>query len=379
MILERLVLENFRQFKGRQELVFSDLRERNVTIVHAENGFGKTTLLKALLWALYGRDGLMGADGKEEDFEKPDRIIHEGLAHRTRDPNAIAASVQLTFKHDTDRYILTRQISLAQQNLNPKQTLLTLEVMRDGQTLRETDNPQKRIQTIIPKGISGFLFFNGERINYLAMEKNSAQVTEAIHQMLGLELLRKAIEDLRHQSVRGRLRSEQKNAASEEKQVLIDRLSALETQIKELEERRSQTQKNLSAIAAELEIVDNKLDTLDRVIGSLPEPPHKAIFYCDDGRTTDAITEDEVRQIQAVARLLGEKHGLRVRNFTYRETPQEREEILRDLGSGFLDGVVAIRCLDEGIDLPELRMYISAVGKRACSRSKHSTAIWTNS
>jgi len=63
-----------------------------------------------------------------------------------------------------------------------------------------------------------------------------------------------------------------------------------------------------------------------------------------------------VRQIQAVARLLGEKHGLRVRNFTYRETPQEREEILRDLGSGFLDGVVAIRCLDEGIDLPELRM-----------------------
>jgi superfamily II DNA or RNA helicase len=45
-----------------------------------------------------------------------------------------------------------------------------------------------------------------------------------------------------------------------------------------------------------------------------------------------------------------------VRNFTYRESPQEREEILRDLSSGFLDGVVAIRCLDEGIDLPDLRM-----------------------
>jgi superfamily II DNA or RNA helicase len=57
-----------------------------------------------------------------------------------------------------------------------------------------------------------------------------------------------------------------------------------------------------------------------------------------------------------VARLLGEKHGLRVRNFTFRETSQEREEILRDLSSGFLDGVVAIRCLDEGIDLPDLRM-----------------------
>lgn len=100
----------------------------------------------------------------------------------------------------------------------------------------------------------------------------------------------------------------------------------------------------------------NKLEALDRIIAAMPEKPTKAIFYCGDGRTTDAITDEEVRQIQAVSRLLGEKHGLRVRNFTFRETPQEREEILRDLSSGFLDGVVAIRCLDEGIDLPELRM-----------------------
>ncbi len=101
---------------------------------------------------------------------------------------------------------------------------------------------------------------------------------------------------------------------------------------------------------------ENKLAALERVIDSLPEPPKKAIFYCGDGRTTDAITDEEVRQIQAVARLLGEKHGLRVRNFTFRESTEEREEILRDLTSGFLDGVVAIRCLDEGIDLPDLRM-----------------------
>lgn len=100
----------------------------------------------------------------------------------------------------------------------------------------------------------------------------------------------------------------------------------------------------------------NKLEALDRVIAAMPELPKQAIFYCGDGRTTNAIADEEVRQIQAVARLLGEKHGLRVRNFTYRETTQEREEILRDLTSGFLDGVVAIRCLDEGIDLPDLRM-----------------------
>jgi len=258
MILERLVLENFRQFKGRQEIVFSDIIDRNITIVHGENGFGKTALLKALLWVLYGREGLMGPDGREEDFEKPDRIIHEGLEHNAKDPNVATASVELTFKHDSDRYILSRKLSLAQQRLDPSRAEVTLAIIRDGQTFKN-DNPQKRIQAILPYGISGFLFFNGERINYLAMEKNRAQVTEAIHQMLGLKLLRTTIEDLKHPNVRGKLRSEQKETTSDEKRELIEQLSSNESRIQELEDSRRQVLTNLVSINSELKIIDNKL------------------------------------------------------------------------------------------------------------------------
>jgi len=252
MILERLVIENFRQFKGRQEIVFSDLRDRNVTIVHAENGFGKTTLLKSLLWALYGKDGL------KDDFEKPDSILHEGLAYRAKDPNSVAATVELTFKHEDDRYILTRKLSLAQQRLDPSKTTLSLETMRDGQTF-SLERPQQRIQSIVPDGISGFLFFNGERINYLAEERNSAQITEAIHQMLGLKLLRTTIDDLRHQNVRGKLRGEQKESTSEEKRGLIEELASMESEAKDFADKRTQTLSNLSAIASELDTVDAKL------------------------------------------------------------------------------------------------------------------------
>lgn len=252
MILERLVLENFRQFKGRQEIVFSDNRERNVTIVHAENGFGKTTILKALLWALYGKDGL------KDDFEKPDNILHEGLALNAKDPSSVAATVQLTFKHGDNRYILNRRLTLAQQNLDSRQTDLTLTVMQDGQTFPEP-RPQQRIQNIVPTGISGFLFFNGERINYLAEERNSGQITEAIQQMLGLKLLRTTIDDLRHQSVRGRLRGELKEATSDEKRELIERLGTVEALITDLGDSRTQVLSNLKAIVTEINTVDNKL------------------------------------------------------------------------------------------------------------------------
>ena len=100
----------------------------------------------------------------------------------------------------------------------------------------------------------------------------------------------------------------------------------------------------------------NKLVALDRLLADMDSPPKKAIFYCGDGRTNDQVNQEETRQIQAVARLLGERHQLRVRNFTYREGAAERDNILRDFRSGFLDGIVAIRCLDEGIDLPDLRV-----------------------
>lgn len=258
MILERLVMENFRQFRGRQEMVFSDLRERNVTIVHAENGFGKTTLLKALLWCLYGRDGLLGIDGEPDDFEKPDRIIHEGLAHGGGDPSRVLAKVELTFKHDGDRYILIRQLSLAQQNLKAAQTILSLEVMRNGETFA-LERPHQRIQSIVPEGIRRLLFFNGERINYLAMEKNSAEVTEAIHQMLGLRLLQTTIKDLRHQNVLGRLRGELKEATSDEKRDLLDGLAAKEQRLDDLRDHLDQGKRNLSALDEEVRLVDAKL------------------------------------------------------------------------------------------------------------------------
>jgi DNA sulfur modification protein DndD len=253
MILERLVLENFRQFKGRQELVFSDLRERNVTIVHAENGFGKTTLLNSILWVLYGRNGL------SEDFEKPDLLIHETSAHHAKDSSRLQASVQLTFKHDDERYILTRAVTLAEQQLDPKRARVTLETMRDGQTFN-LDNPQRRILSIVPDGIAQFLFFNGERIDHLAMEKNSAKVTEAIHQMLGLKLLRTTIDDLQHQSVRGKFLKELKDNTSDEKRELITKLQDAEGSRAKLEEDQSQVQRNLKAIESEIKMINRKLE-----------------------------------------------------------------------------------------------------------------------
>jgi DNA phosphorothioation system restriction enzyme len=84
---------------------------------------------------------------------------------------------------------------------------------------------------------------------------------------------------------------------------------------------------------------------------------NKALFYCGDGQVDDPQDDDGmVRQMDAVIQLLGREADLRVRRFTHTETMAQRELLLGDVNTGRLDGLVAIRCLDEGIDLPDIRM-----------------------
>ena len=100
---------------------------------------------------------------------------------------------------------------------------------------------------------------------------------------------------------------------------------------------------------------ENKLGALDEALRELTIPLRKAIFYCGDGISKNEIGLEK-RQIEKVTHLLGDKHKKSVRTFTFLESPKEREDIIRELTNDDLDGVVAIRCLDEGIDLPELSM-----------------------
>lgn len=253
MILERLVLENFRQFRGRQEIVFSDNRARNVTLVHAENGFGKTTLLNAFRWVLHGEDGLTS------DFEKPKEIITEAVALAGGDPNDVAATVELTFKHDIERITITRKLSLAQQRADARKSLVTVEVMRDGQTFRD-NSPAQKIRTIVPEGIAEFLFFNGENIDHLAMEESSAKVAEAIRVMLGLELIQTTIDDLNHPNVRGKFVKELRDNTSEEKQTLLDEEISTQAELANIAADRAKIVKEIDLCEKEVLMINHKLE-----------------------------------------------------------------------------------------------------------------------
>ncbi len=56
MLIRKLILHNFRQYIGTQEIEFSTEREKNVTVLIGVNTSGKTTLIRAFEWILYNKN-----------------------------------------------------------------------------------------------------------------------------------------------------------------------------------------------------------------------------------------------------------------------------------------------------------------------------------
>jgi len=54
MIITRLTTNNFFRFFGRNDFDFAHGKELNVTVIRGVNGTGKTTILNAFYWCLYG-------------------------------------------------------------------------------------------------------------------------------------------------------------------------------------------------------------------------------------------------------------------------------------------------------------------------------------
>lgn len=109
---------------------------------------------------------------------------------------------------------------------------------------------------------------------------------------------------------------------------------------------------------------ENKMKALEDLLQSLGEVEPYSLFYCGDGRTqfdasesdADRIEDEEtlIKQRHAVSRLL-QDHGVRVSPFTSDENRWQRREILSRFKNGETQALVAIRCLDEGIDVPACR------------------------
>ena len=97
MLIKKIVMNNFRQFKETETIEFSTSHKNNVTIIMGENGAGKTTLAQAFLWVLYG----------ETDF-KDKKVVNKKVIEEAQNGESIFVRVDLYIEESDTEYQISR-------------------------------------------------------------------------------------------------------------------------------------------------------------------------------------------------------------------------------------------------------------------------------
>ena len=87
---------------------------------------------------------------------------------------------------------------------------------------------------------------------------------------------------------------------------------------------------------------------------------HYMLVYCGAARLLEQaddeiVIDEDIRQVDYISRMLNFDLGMETAQFTSRENAQERQSRLQDFADGEIQALVAIRCLDEGVNVPAIR------------------------
>ncbi|MEO6729832.1 MAG: AAA family ATPase [Ferruginibacter sp.] len=179
MYIDRIILNNFRVYKGENVINLSVTDDKNVAIITGNNGFGKTSLLTSLVWCLYGK---LMAD-VEERYRKE---IYDGGGYKnycrelmnrsvmddtgTLNQNLFSFSVSIRIKKLFIPVIPCNDLEIT-RSYNVTTNTETLTVKIDGQPneLTKEVGPEIFINDfILRKEIAKFFFFDAEKIVGLA-------------------------------------------------------------------------------------------------------------------------------------------------------------------------------------------------------------------
>lgn len=195
MKLISLKLVNYRRFQGEHKIEFASDPKKNVTLIRAENGAGKTGILMALLFGLFG---VVKYD--QFQIENDDDIMVSRPLLTLG--STVKAKVEIEFIDNDSNYKVIREVTANNINGTISQNSDDIKVWfyKDGINQNRTrDEIDKFMNNMIAENIRGFLFFDGVR--YMDLFKNSKheskkELKKIIEKMLNINDLDETIKAL---------------------------------------------------------------------------------------------------------------------------------------------------------------------------------------
>lgn len=224
MLIDKIILSNFRAYQGRQELSLSLNPEKHVTVISGQNGFGKTSLLTGLVWVLYGklmidvderyrkeiqesggygkysnklmnRNALVIANESEKVLLAQIDLSESILQKRRLKENIdglYSFSVSIKLTNIMIPHLTCNDVTII-RSYNTRSQKEDLQILIDGKENELTQTIGLEIfinDFILPKEIAKFFFFDAEKITALAEVKSLDEklyFSKAYNEVLGIK------------------------------------------------------------------------------------------------------------------------------------------------------------------------------------------------
>lgn len=240
MLIKQITLSNFRQYKEKQVVEFSCDKEKNVTVILGDNTSGKTTLIQAFNWCLYGLTSF-----KTRELINSESLQEMGL-YSTNE-----VSVEVELQHEERLYVIRRTQTVTKNEPNRAPTFarptLKVEYQEANGEMQEVPSveAQNTVDKILPEALSGYFFFDGEHI---ADINNKGNVVSAVRGLMGLETISEAVDHFdpkKANSVISKLHKELDIGQDQKDAQLKTSLSTAKEKLQSLEQRKTQVENEI--------------------------------------------------------------------------------------------------------------------------------------
>ena len=277
--IDQVELENFGPFKGKQTIALPE--DPGVVVVYGENMRGKTSLLNAIRFALFGK--VLGRASRESS-------LHQIGNWEQAAEGQYGFTVVLQFQFNGSQYRLTRSCEPRDGVVPERDDDYTMQFyLKRDRYVFSTGAAQSELERIMPEQIARFFLFDGELLqeyeDLLRSESDMGrQISDAIERILGVPALtesratlKRVLDDYEDQEAKSAVANTktselgvQLRNLSDERRLLEDGLDEMKGELDKLQTRKAELESELSRNERYANMMQ-KRDSLRKEVNSLDD------------------------------------------------------------------------------------------------------------
>lgn len=247
MILNKVRIQNYRQFRD-VEIDFAHNDDKNITMILGGNGTGKTNLLNAISWCLYGREI---HDSRDSSLS----ICNKKTENLALIGDEIEVRVELEFLDGEDILSFNRVLGFFKKKdgLIRKHSLDKFEMkIKEGNVIISND-PYYTIESKIPKEIENYFLFDETHLNEHFNPFKLKSLRIAIFSLTQINLV---------ENVNFNIQKVKTNYINQQKKI-SPKLGLVNEKINELENHIRMSNKKLDDVNKDIVVLNDEIDEID--------------------------------------------------------------------------------------------------------------------